>query len=50
MLTENIRKVLLPDWVIKAVNVNEVARQYLVRYEGYELIKVKGSFAICRKE
>ncbi|MFA1820586.1 hypothetical protein ACDX78_10445 [Virgibacillus oceani] len=47
----NQTKVLLPEWIWEQPKNKEELKgrilQYMQRYKGYTVLKVKGRFAIC---
>ena len=50
----NTTKVVLPEWIFEQTkDKNELKRlivDYMKRYPGYKILKVKGGFAICEVE
>lgn len=52
MTMHNLSNVLLPEWIFTQAgdDKNELKRlivQYIKRYPGYTILKVKGRFAVC---
>lgn len=47
-------KVLLPAWIFEQAKDNDEIRRlvldYMTRYPNYRIIKVSGSFAVCKRE
>lgn len=55
MITANTTKVVLPEWIFHQAgdDKQELKRlivQYMQRYPGYKVLKVKNGFAICEVE
>lgn len=47
----NKTNVLLPAWIFEQAQdkqeLTRLIKQYMKRYKGYTIVKVKGKFAIC---
>lgn len=44
--------VVLPDWCLKGTSQEEIKQnilQYMKRYEGYKVLRVKNGIAICER-
>ena len=52
MITANTTKVVLPEWIFHQADddkqeLKRLIVEYMKRYPGYKILKVKDGFAIC---